>query len=95
MPHSIERMEGERQSEDGFSGVFHSIGESSNELYDVSAREGFGSDEVGEGETVEQHTERYSSNTVSDGSEPGQLGLIDGEMRTAGALEALFVQNID
>ena len=40
-------------------------------------------------------TETGTGHTVSDGTEPCELRLVDGEVRAAWTLETLLVENLD
>lgn len=93
MPQAIDSVEGEGSGKDEFSSVLDGFGEITDKVNDMCAVKGSGGDEVGDGEPVEQDTETSTSHTVGNRSKPCELRLVDGEMRAAGALQALTVEN--
>lgn len=48
---------------------------------------------IAQGEPVKQNTQGTSSYTVCDTAYPSKLRLINSEMRTVGAFQALIVEN--
>lgn len=86
MPQSVERVEGEWGGEDKFPCSLDTLGDSCDNFDDVRTAEGSWGDKVSDGETVKQDTEADTSHTIGNGSNPGELWLIDGEVRAAGTL---------
>jgi len=56
MAQTIDRVEGEWGSQDGLSGIFHTLRESSNNFHNIGAAECSRCDEVGDGEPIQHCT---------------------------------------
>lgn len=109
MPYAIETVESEGGGKNDLGRVLDRLGESRDGLQHMRGVEssrgskvceevavhhcnGLGTKDKGR-RSVLTNAEANASESVSDGREPCQLGLVDGKMRRRGTEEALFVQN--
>jgi hypothetical protein len=97
MPQAIEAVEEEREREESLDSKLDSCRPSCDSsdhglCLHVPSSDWCG--EVGETEEVQRARENDAGDTVKTGCVPGDLGLVDCEMRGDGALEALFGEDL-
>jgi len=81
MPDAIESMESERCGQDDLGGILDRLRNSRDDLQDVCRVESSRSGKICQEVAVHQNTEADTSESIGDGGEPCQLGLVDGEVR--------------
>jgi len=81
MPDAIESVESERCSQDDLCGILDCLRKSRDDLQDMRRVESSRSGKICQKVTVHQNTKADTSDSIGDGREPCQLGLVDGEVR--------------
>lgn len=81
MPQPVQRVERKRRRQDSLRSNLDRSRQLLGLLHDLLRAERLGCDEVCECEAVEENRETDAGDTVGNRTDPGQLGLVDGEMR--------------